>query len=365
MTEAASWRVAYRTVLFVFLLLFLVWLVVQLRSVVVQVLLAIILSAGMTPLVDRVTRAATEWRWGWKPPRAVIVLVLYLLLIGLITLLGTLTIPPLFREIESLAIQIPTYLQRLQIWLEPLVAAYPLLADFATPDGLTQQLQRFSSQLTSLLSQALVVVRFAFGLVSGAFNTIFLLVLALYMTSDSRRIVDYLVAFLPYDRQSQASQVSARIGARLGGWVRGQLLLSAIIGSLTWVGLTVLGLPYALLLALIAAIGEVIPMIGPIISAVPAVLIAFIYSPLQGFLTLGLYVIIQQLENHLIVPKVMERAVALHPLAVLLALLAGSELMGVTGAILSVPTAAAISVVVDEIRRQRLKQTDSAVGESS
>lgn len=364
MTEAAAWRVAYRTVLFVLSILFLVWLVVQLRSVVVQVLLAIILSAGMAPLVDRVLRAAADWRWRWRPPRALIVLLLYLLLVGAIVLLGTLTLPPLFREIEALVIRLPTYLEHLQSWLEPLVAAYPLLAELTTPDGLAQQLQRFSSQLTTLLSQALVVVRFAFGLVSGVFNTVFLLVLALYMTSDSHRILNYLVAFLPYDRQSQASRVSAHIGARLGGWVRGQLLLSAIIGALTWLGLTVLGLPYALLLAVIAAIGEVIPMIGPIISAVPAVLIAFIYSPLQGLLTLGLYLLIQQLENHLIVPKVMERAVALHPLAVLLALLAGGQLMGITGAILSVPIAAAVSVVVDEIRRERLKQPVLAAEDS-
>jgi predicted PurR-regulated permease PerM len=94
-------------------------------------------------------------------------------------------------------------------------------------------------------------------------------------------------------------------------------------------------------------------MIGPIVSAIPAILIASFYSPVLGLLTLGLYILIQQLENHLIVPKVMERAVSLHPLAVLLALLAGSQLMGVTGAILSVPVAAAVAVIVDEIRRER------------
>ena len=110
---------------------------------------------------------------------------------------------------------------------------------------------------------------------------------------------------------------------------------------------------YATLLAVLAAIGEVIPLIGPIFSAVPAVIIASFQSPLLGLLTLGLYILVQQFENHLLVPKVMERAVALHPLAVIIALLAGSELLGVTGAVLSVPVAAAASVVIDEAHRER------------
>jgi predicted PurR-regulated permease PerM len=114
-----------------------------------------------------------------------------------------------------------------------------------------------------------------------------------------------------------------------------------------------IGVRYAVLLSIIAALGEAVPTIGPIVSAVPAVAIAFFQSPLQGFLTLGMYVIIQQLENSVIVPKVMERAVALHPLAVLVAILVGAELLGVIGAVLSVPVAAAILVIVEEVRRER------------
>ena len=123
---------------------------------------------------------------------------------------------------------------------------------------------------------------------------------------------------------------------------------------------------YAVLLALIAAVGEAIPLIGPIISAIPAVIVASFQSPLQGLLTLGLYILVQQLENNLIVPKVMERAVALHPLAVMLALLAGSELMGISGAILSVPVAAALSVLVREVRlgrREREERKQAVVPE--
>lgn len=103
----------------------------------------------------------------------------------------------------------------------------------------------------------------------------------------------------------------------------------------------------------VAALGELIPMIGPILSAIPAVAVAFTQSPAQGLLTLGFYVLVQQIENYVVVPRIMERAVNIHPLGVMLALLAGAELYGITGAILSLPVAAAVAVLLAEVRRAR------------
>jgi predicted PurR-regulated permease PerM len=354
LTEAAAWRVASRLVLLVFALLLLAWLAVQLRDILVQLLLAVILAAGMTPLVNALTEGERIQRWRWRPPRALVVLLLYVLLLVLIALVGAVVLPPLVNEVEDLANRLPFYLQSIQGWIEELPLRYSFLPAIDLSQGLAAQLRLAASQLTGLFGQALVVIRLAIGLLSGALNGIFTLILALYLTADSKRILRYGLAFLPNDRQPQAARIARHIGQRLGGWVRGQLLLSAIIGTMTLIGLSVLGVRYAVLLAIIAAIGEVIPMIGPIVSAVPAVIIAFIYSPIQGLLTLALYVVIQQLENNLVVPKVMERAVSLHPLAVMLALLAGGQLLGIPGAVLSVPVAAALSVIVDEVRRERI-----------
>lgn len=352
--EAIAWRVATRGILFVFAVLIGGWLLVQLRSVVVQVLLAVIISAGMTPLVDRFSGSGDAARPGrWRPPRALVVLALYLALIVLVVVVGMLVLPPLIVEAEDLAARTPTYVANLQTWIQELPARYPFLpSDF--DQTIAGQLQSAALQILGLLSQALVVVEVALSVLGGALNGIFILILALYITADSRRILSYVLAFMPSDRQPQAAHVARRIGQRLGGWVRGQLLLSGIIGLMTLAGLSVIGVRYAVLLAIVAAVGEAIPMIGPIISAVPAIAIAFTQSPLHGFVTIGLYLLIQQLENNLVVPRVMSRAVELHPLAVMVALLAGSELMGVTGAILSVPVTAALSVVVDEVRRERI-----------
>jgi predicted PurR-regulated permease PerM len=204
------------------------------------------------------------------------------------------------------------------------------------------------------LAQASRVVSVATGLFTGVLYVLFSLVLALYLTIDGDRVRRYLIQFLPFDRQAQALLVSERIGGRLGAWARGEAVLAAIIGGLTWVGALLLGLPYAGALALIAAVGELVPNLGPIIAAIPLVLVGLLVSPTHGLLALLLAVLIQQLENNLIVPRVMSRAVNLHPVAVMLAILSGGELLGIPGALLAVPVLASLSVIIDEVQRERL-----------
>jgi predicted PurR-regulated permease PerM len=187
---------------------------------------------------------------------------------------------------------------------------------------------------------------------------LFTVVLALYLTIDGERIRRYLIGFLPADRHTQALDVSERIGLRLGAWARGEALLGAIIGAMTWVGALLIGLPYASALALIAGIGELIPTLGPIIAAIPLIAVGLLSSPLQGLLALLLAILVQQFENNLIVPRVMSRAVDLHPVAVMLAILAGGELLGIPGALLAVPVVAALSVIVEEIQMERSRAVD-------
>jgi predicted PurR-regulated permease PerM len=123
---------------------------------------------------------------------------------------------------------------------------------------------------------------------------------------------------------------------------------------MTWLCATLLGLPYAAALALIAGVGELVPNLGPIIAAIPLIMVGLLVSPTHGLLALVLAVLIQQLENNLIVPRVMSKAVDLHPVVVMVAILSGNELLGVPGALLAVPVVASLSVVVDEIQHERL-----------
>jgi predicted PurR-regulated permease PerM len=185
-------------------------------------------------------------------------------------------------------------------------------------------------------------------------RALFTLVLALYLTIDGERIRNYLIGFLPDDRHAQTLRITEGIGIRLGAWARGEALLGVIIGGMTWLGATVIGLPYAAALALIAGVGELVPTLGPIIAAIPLIAVGLLSSPLQGLLALVLAVMVQQLENNFIVPRVMSHAVELHPVVVMLAILAGGELLGIPGALLAVPVVAGLSVIIEEFQREHL-----------
>jgi len=139
-----------------------------------------------------------------------------------------------------------------------------------------------------------------------------------------------------------------RVTNKISAWLGGQLLLSGIIGSTAALGLFLMGVPFFWVLALIAAIGELIPIVGPILSAVPAVIVALSVKPALALAVILFFVAQQQLENHLLVPKIMQRQVGISPVFVIIALLIGGSLLGVIGAILAVPTAAILQVLFEE-----------------
>jgi predicted PurR-regulated permease PerM len=352
MNEAAAWRVVVRGTLLALALVVLALLVVQLRSIIVQVLVAVLLAAAATPIVDALTESQRTRRWRWRPGRGLAAIVVFLagaLLLALGALAVTATVAP---DVTGLADNLPDYAGQLEAAFTDLLARNPDIASRLS--GALPSVQDLLGSLLGLAGQAPRLVGVVTGLFSGMLYLLFSVILALYLTIDGDRIRRYLVQFLPFDRQDQALAVTERIGARLGAWARGEVLLGAIIGAMTWLGALVLGLPYAGALALIAAVGELVPNLGPIIAAIPLILVGFLASPLQGLLALVLAVLIQQLENNLIVPRVMSRAVDLHPVAVMLAILSGGELLGIPGALLAVPVLASLSVVVDEIQRERL-----------
>jgi len=353
-SESAAWRVVSRAILFTIAVLCLFWLLGQLTSVVVRVVLAVILAAGMKPLVDRLTARKLRRQGWWTPPRGVVVLVVYLVTIIMVSAASGLILQIVVVEVQNLVSGVPVYGPKIVDGVNEVLDMVPggraLVADF----DIGGQLSGLISRLFGAFSQALVVFQYVVGLFSGLLDVLMILLLALYITTDGPLIGRYLREFLPTDRHEQAARIVSRIFIRLGGWVSGQILLCVIIGGVSWIGLTLIGVPYAVVLALVAGIMEAVPNVGPIIAAIPAIIVAALYSPWQALLVAILYLAIQQLENYVIVPRVMSKAVELHPLAVILALMVGGELMGVMGAVLSVPVAAAISVVVDEIRSERI-----------
>ena len=318
MTESAAWRVVSRAILFTLTVLILLWLLIQISSVIVKLVLAVILAAGMKPLVDRLTAPALRRQGRWTPPRGLVVLLVYVTMILLVSVAGGMIIQVVISEVQNLVNGVPVYAPRIVTRVDELLDLIPggraMVADF----DIAGQLSGLVSRLFGVFSQALLVFQYVLNLFSGLLDVLMILLLALYITTDGPRIGRYLLAFLPPDRHAQAGRVTDRIFIRLGGWVSGQLLLCVIIGFMSWIGLTIIGVPYVVVLALIAGVMEAVPNIGPIIAAVPAIMIAALYSPWQALFVLILYLVIQQLENYIIVPRIMSRAVELHPLAVLL-----------------------------------------------
>ncbi|MBI4128290.1 MAG: AI-2E family transporter [Parcubacteria group bacterium] len=313
-------------VLGVFLVLY------QLRSIVVAVFVAILIAAGIKPVVDRLHRRFPVSRSAWA-------IIIYILVLAFFALSIFLIVPPLAVQITNLARKLPAL-------FSSITSLQELIGDTGLVENLRTLLLNLSSQLSQSASSVLLAIQRIFGSLFSAFT---ILILSFYMVMEEGSVRRVIRELLPDAQEEYALRLVRRIEEKLGAWVRGQLLLGVIIGIVTYIGLLILGVPFALVLAIIAAFLELIPFLGPIIAAVPAVIVAS-GIPGTGFtiaiLVIALYAIIQQLENQVLVPRIMARAVGLSPVVVIVAFLSGFELFGVLGAILAVPVAAVISILV-------------------
>ncbi len=321
-----STKVILRVVAVVLALAFL-WVV---RDIVVIILLSLVLASAMEPMVDYLNRK--------RIPRPVSVLGAYFIVIALVGLVGSLMAPLVVEQFQVLSANLPQYAIEVQ-------ARYPnLSALFGGADLYTVIHALFSGGggADALFSRTV-------GFFNGLFAVISVLVFSFYMVAADRGMKHFIRDLVPTAHQGVVMTLIEKIQHKMGLWVVGQLILSVFIFLLTYVGLSILGIKYALFLALIAGILEVVPYVGPFLSAVPAVFFALIQSPALVVGVIILYVIIQKTEGYVLVPKVMEKTVGTSPLVVLLALLIGFKLAGILGLLLAVPLAGAITVVIAEL----------------
>ena len=206
----------------------------------------------------------------------------------------------------------------------------------------------------SSLGQVLGAAGVLLAVFGGALNVIFVLFMALYLTVNARSMCEYLLVFLPANHRQRAQRIVSNISCQLGRWVLAELVLCMIVGTGAGIGLALIGVPGTLLLALVWAVSVFIPGIGPFIAATPTIVLGFVAGPTTGILAASFALVWSQLENNIIVPRVMGHAVKLNPLIVLVALLVGNQLLGLAGALFAIPLAAALAVVVDELHQERL-----------
>jgi predicted PurR-regulated permease PerM len=317
----------------------LVWLV---SEVLLVVLLAAILATGLAPIVERLH----DHRWtrrGWRLSRGASIAVTYLaVLIGL-GLIGGLLVTPVVAETREFIQRAPILYGQLQQLLIGLNQRYAWLPD------LTAILQRLPHEAGRLSEYAGAATGVAFRVFGGIVSAIAVLILSVYMLTEGPTIKAGFLDLFPSAQRRRAEAVLDQVGRKFGGWLRGQLLLGVIVGVLVGIGTWLLGLPYPLLLGLAAGVTELIPMLGPVLGAIPAVFVALFGPWWKIVAVIVLFTVIQQAENHLLVPRVMKMSVGLSPLLTIVALLVGAKLMGILGALLAVPIAAALQVLVGEV----------------
>ena len=313
-----------------------VLLIVLLKALPALLLLfiAIILAEGIRPLVDGLARLHI--------PRALGVLLIYVVAAALLVGLGWLLVQPLIDQGVALSNNIPTYATQLQA----------LATSVQQTAGTNPDIQRFltaaenqaAAEVGNIAKSALAIPLSALGVV---FSVFVVLTMAFLWLTSIRSLRPFALGLLPEAGQERASAMLDELSRHLGGYARGVVINMFIIGGLTGLGLFLLGVPYSLLLGVLAGLFEVIPFLGPWISGAVAVLVALaVGGPLKGLEVFVLFEVVQQLEGNAVVPLVIGRTVRLNPLTVIFAILIGDNLLGIAGAVLAVPAAVIVQVMV-------------------
>lgn len=307
-------------VIFAFVVLAFTWAV---RDIVAILLLSLILASAMDPLADYLSQK--------KIPRVVSVLLVYFVVFGAAALIISFIIPPLIEQYQVLKENMPVYISALQDRL-----------------GTGFSISEFWGEVLNSLGGSNSIINSTFGFFNSFFSFVAVLVISFYLVAEEKGMKNFVAAFLPEKHQEFTVNLLEKIQKKMGLWILGQFGASVSVFIFAFLGLSLLNVEYALFLALIVGLFEVMPYIGPILSAIPAIFFAFLQRPVLGVAVAVLFVLIHLLEGYVIVPKIMQKAIGTSPLLVLFALLVGYKLSGVIGLLIAVPLSTALTVVIQE-----------------
>ena len=311
------------------------WFLYVVRDIVALFFLAVILTATLDPVINLLAKR--------KIPRSFAVLIVYVGLFSILALLLSVLIPPFVSQLKGFSQNIPAYGESLShtfFGIEQYAASYGI--QFSGHDFL-------QNIFGNILQSSGQIFSTTVGIFTFFISMLVIMALTFYMSVKEDGMNKFLISITPKDHQDYIISVSNRIKEKIGKWLAGQLVLMLIIFVLDFAALSAFDIPYDLILALLAGLLEIVPYLGPIISATLASLVGFLISPMTGLIVLAILTVIQQIESHIIVPQVMKKAVGLNPVVVILALLIGAKLGGTLGAILAVPIATSIGVLVGDL----------------
>ncbi|HEC66574.1 MAG TPA: AI-2E family transporter [bacterium] len=337
-------EITTRTVFMILAIFIGFWALVQLKEVFFLVLLSFIITSALRPLVDKLHSR--------KIPRIVTILLIYFLVVITMTALGILIITSITPQIGELAQNFPKIFES---FLNRIVVIFPWIANLIDVKSLGSEISlRLSSQgigTETILSS----FQNAFGFVSSAFEisvaVVTTVILTVYMLLRRERVLDEVAAIMPEKTRKKILKLVPKIENQLGSWLRAQLLLIAIMGFLSWLGLTVIGIKFAIAVALLIGLLELIPSIGPTFGWIIASVVALGSgaSLLQVLLVALWSIFIHWIESYVLVPKIFEKAVGLDPLITIIGILSAAVLFGVVGVILAVPLLAIAQITIKDL----------------
>lgn len=324
-------KVLFRTAL----LIGAAYVIYLIRDVVLLVLLAVLTAAALVPAITKLRK------FGLSRTASVIISYTLLLFVGVVLL--SVFLPLFFSEIKQFLENWPEYTKRLDAFMNGIEA-------YSQSIGIEFRKEEFSQNIEGNISQWFSqIFSTTINLFQGFIHFIGYFFLALYLSLEEKGIEKFFLLLTPKHYHAQALSIATRMQGKVSQWLFGQMLLMLIAFGIYYIGLSLLGVPYALAIAFFGGFMEILPYVGPILAAIPAIIIGLLSSPVLGASALAFYIIAHQVEAHIIAPQVMKHSAGLNPVALIIAILVGLELGGALGIILAVPITMILSVFVEDL----------------
>ncbi len=343
MNEAIHLEIPTKTIIKVILFVSLAIIIYLIRDIFIILFFAIVLASTIKGPVDFLEN--------YKIPRVIGTLIVYLVIFGILAFIIYQIIPSAIIDLQLLNQEFPDVIEKFFANLKTLETQSIKYFD------IINRFQNYILSIANLLKQAASsFIQTTSYLLGGAASALSIVIISFYLSVQKNGIENFIKAIFPKKWENYILNLWLRSQNKMSNWLRGQIILCLAVGILTFIGLKILGIKFAFLLALIAGILEIIPYIGPIMSAVPAVMLALFQNPILGLWVIVLYIIVQQLENHFLVPVIMAKAIGLNPILIIVSLLIGAKLFGILGLIIAVPMAGVIvEAINDYLKRENDK----------
>ncbi len=322
-------------IIMIFILFYVLFLI---KDVLALLFIALILASAIDPIVD--------WLQERKVPRGIGVIFIYFVLLLSVVTVVTLIIPPIAEQIRDLSDNLPAITEKLTDTLN-------VVREFFAKLGLASDAGGDIAKIKSNLGGVFSTVR---GIIGSVMSFFIVFVITFYMVVEEKAMKKIVWSIAPPKYHVYIMGLINRMQKKIGLWLRGQLILSFIIFLLTFLVLSILGVKYALVLALIAGLTEFVPYFGPILASIPAIFLALTQSWMLGLIVAIMYYVIQWTENNIIVPKLMQKVVGLNPIVIIAALLIGLKIGGLPGIILSIPVTTALNVFLFDVFNDKIKK---------